>query len=165
MIKLFFKTAIYRLQKDTFHSFLNIGGLALGLVAFLYIATYTFHEISYDSFHSKADRISRCVAHIKLGETDLNIPRSETPLAGTAKNDFPEIEEAIRLYPLTEIITQYKDKKFVESEICYADVELFDVFDFKLLEGDPKTALMESNTIVLGKEVALKYFGDEDPMG
>lgn len=165
MIKLFLKTAIYRLRKDAFHSFLNIGGLALGLVAFLYIAAYTFHEISYDSFHSKSDRISRCVAHIKLGETDLNLSTSETPLAAAAKNDFPEIEEAIRLYPLTEIITHYKDKKFVESEICYADVELFDVFDFKLLEGNPKTALRESNTIVLGKEVALKYFGDENPMG
>ncbi|MBT3382527.1 MAG: FtsX-like permease family protein [Prolixibacteraceae bacterium] len=165
MIKLFLKTAIYRLRKDKFHSFLNIGGLALGLVAFLYIATYTFHEISYDSFHSKADRIYRCVAHIKLGERALDIPRSETPLAAAAKNDFPEIEEAIRLYPLTEIITRYKEKKFVESEICYADVELFDVFDFKLLEGNPKTALGEPNSIVLGKEVALKYFGDENPMG
>lgn len=165
MIKLFLKTAIYRLLKNKFHSFLNIGGLALGLVAFLYIVTYTFHELSYDSFHSKADRISRCVAHIKLGETDLHIPRSETPLAAVAKKDFPEIEEAIRLYPLAEIITRYKDKKFVESEICYADVELFDVFDLKLLEGNPKTALRESNTIILEKEVALKYFGDENPMG
>ena len=165
MIKLFLKTAIFHLRKNKFHSFLNIGGLALGLVAFLYIATYTFHEISYDSFHSKADRISRCVAHIKLGETVLDIPTSETPLAAAAKNDFPEVEEAIRLYPLTEIITHYKDKKFVESEICYSDVELFDVFDFKLLEGNPKTALRESNTIVLGKKVALKYFGDENPMG
>lgn len=165
MIKSFLKTAIYRLRKDMFHSFLNIGGLALGLVAFLYIATYTFYEISYDSFHTKADRIYRCVVHLKFGETVLDIPRSETPLAAAAKNDFPEIEEAIRLYPLTEIITHYKDKKYVESEICYADVELFDVFDFKLLEGNPKTALRESNTIVLGKEVALKYFGDENPMG
>ena len=165
MFKLFLKTAIYRLRKNKFHSFLNIGGLALGLVAFLYIVTYTFHELSYDSFHSKADRISRCVAHIKLGETALNIPRSETPLAAAAKNDFPEVEEAIRLYPLTEIITHYKDKKFVESEICYADAELFDVFDFKLLEGNPKTALRESNTIILGKKVARRYFGDENPMG
>jgi len=164
MIKLFLKTAIYRLRKNKFHSFLNIGGLALGLVAFLYIATYTFHEISYDSFHSKADRIYRCVAHVKMGEIAKDLSDSETPLAGAAKNDFPEIEEAIRLYPLTEIITHYKDKKFVESEICYADVELFDVFDFKLLEGNPKTALKESNTIVLGKEVAHKYFGDENPM-
>lgn len=165
MIKIFLKTTIYHLRKNLLHSLLNIGGLSLGLVAFLYIATYTFHEISYDNFHSKADRISRCVAHIKLGEKALNIPRSETPMAAAAKNDFPEIEEAIRLYPLTEITTQYKDKKFVESEICYADVELFDVFDFKLLEGNPKTALRESNTIVLGKEVAHRYFGDENPMG
>ncbi len=165
MIKLFLKTAIYRLQNNKFHSFLNIGGLALGLVAFLYIITFTFHELSYDNFHSKADRTYRCVAHIKLGETALHIPRSETPLAAAAKNDFPEIEEAIRLYPITEITTQYKDKKFVESEICYADVELFDVFDFKLLEGDLETALRESNTIVLGKEVAVKYFGDENPIG
>jgi len=165
MIKLFLKTAIYRLQNNKFYSFLNIGGLALGLVAFLYIITYTFHEFSYDSFHSKADRTYRCVAHIKLGETALHIPRSESPLAAAAKNDFPEIEEAVRLYPLTEITTYYNDKKFVESEICYADAELFDVFDFKLLEGDPETALKESNTIVLGKEVAFKYFGDENPIG
>jgi len=165
MIKLFFKTAIYHLRKDLFHSFLNIGGLSLGLVAFLYIATYTFHEISYDNFHSKADRIYRCVAHVKMGETAQNIPRSEIPLAAAAKNDFPEVEEAVRLYPISEIITRYKEKKFVESEICYADAEFFDVFDFKLLEGNPKTALLEPNSIILEKEVALKYFGDENPMG
>ncbi|NQU88197.1 MAG: ABC transporter permease [Mariniphaga sp.] len=165
MIKLFLKTAIYRLRKDMFHSFLNIGGLALGLVAFLYIATYTFHEISYDGFHAKADRTYRCVTYVKMGETAQNISKSEIPLAAAAKNDLPEIEDAVRLYPLNEIITRYNEKKFIENEICYADVNVFNVFDFKLLEGDPKTALGEPNSIILEKEVALKYFGDENPMG
>jgi putative ABC transport system permease protein len=165
MFKLFLKTAIRNLLKDKFHSFLNITGLALGLVAFLYIATFTFHEISFDNFHSKANRIYRCVAFIKLGETAMNIPRSESPLAAAMKNDLPAVEASVRLYPNYNVNTLCNEKKFTEKEIWYADANVFEVFDFKLLEGDPKTALSSPNTILLTKYAAQKYFGNESPMG
>lgn len=165
MFKLFFKTAIRNLLKDKIHSFLNIAGLALGLSAFLYIATYIFHETSYDSFHSKADRIYRSVADLKLGEEVTIWTGSEIALAEAAKNDLPEVEASVRVYFLHNITVRYQEKKIVEPSILYADANLFDVFDFQLLEGNAEKVLSQPFSILLTKKTALKYFDNENPIG
>jgi putative ABC transport system permease protein len=165
MFKYFVLQTFRKIQKDKYYAFMNILGLAIGIAAFLYIATFTFHEISFDNFHSKADRIFRCVSHIKLRETTEDITRSELPLAETAQKELPEIEAATRLYPNYNVNTSCNDKKFIEKEIWYADPNIFDVFDFRLLEGDSKSVLSKPNSIVLTKNMALKYFNDVSPVG
>ena len=165
MFKFFYKTFTRNLRRDKLHTFLNIAGLALGFAAFLYIVTYIFHETSYDSFHEKSDRLFRCVQHLKLGQEPIYESQSEPVLATVAKNELSEVEDAVRLYSQHDIITQYKDNKFTENEIWYADGNIFKIFDFKLLEGDPETVLSKPNAILLTKKAALKYFGDEDAIG
>ena len=165
MIKLFITLTIRNIQKHKLYSFLNIFGLAVGMAAFLFIATFTFHELSFDSFHSKSDRIYRVVSHIKMGETSENTPRSELPLAIAAKNDLPEVEASVRLYSVYNINTLYNEKKFIERAIWYSDPNVFDVFDFTLLEGDTKTALSNPNSILLTKDAAMKYFDTEHAVG
>lgn len=151
--------------KDKVYSFMNIFGLALGLSAFIYIASMTFYERSFDSFHSKADRTFRCVASVKLSETGENLPRSEYPLAAAIRNEMPEVEASTRLYLENEVFVQSQENKFIEKEVWYADADVFDVFDFKLIEGDPSQALTSPQTVLLTPASALKYFGKEDPIG
>ena len=165
MIKLFFKTTIRYIFKNKLYSFLNIFGLALGLAAFIYIATYVSFETNFDQFHANANRIYRCVAFSKIGETLECIPRSEYPLAEALKSEIPEVQTATRLFVNENIYTRYKDNKFIEKRIWFADPNLFDVFDFKLVEGDKATALSNPNTILLTKRAVEKYFGNENPMG
>ncbi len=165
MFNFFYKTFARNLLRDKLHAFLNIAGLALGFTAFLYIVTYIFHETSYDSFHEKSDRIFRSVQHIKLGQEPIYESQSEPVLATAARNELSEVEDAIRLYLQHDITTQYKDNKFTENEIWYADRNIFKIFDFKLLEGNTETALSKPNTILLTKKAVLKYFGNEDPIG
>jgi putative ABC transport system permease protein len=165
MIKLFLKTTIRNILKNKLYSFLNIFGLTLGLAAFVYISTYVFYETHFDQFHSKASRTFRCVTFAKMGETVECIPRSEYPLANALKNELPEIQTATRLFVRDHIYTRYKDKKFIESNIWYADPNLLDVFDFKLVRGDKTTVLANPNTILLTKKAVLKYFGNENPIG
>jgi len=165
MIRHFLKISFRNIIKYPIYSIINIFGLAIGLAAFLYIATYSFHEISFDSFHSKADRIYRVVSHVKMGETREDITRSELPLATAAKNDLPEVEASVRLYPEYNINTIYNEKKFIEPQIWYSDPNVFDVFDFKLLDGNPRIALSKPNTIILTVDAARKYFDNEDPIG
>jgi putative ABC transport system permease protein len=165
MLKYFILLTIRRIQKDKYYAFMNILGLAIGIAAFLYIATYNFHEISFDNFHSKAERIFRCVSHVKLGETTEDMTRSELPLAETAQRELPEVEAATRLYLKYSVNTSCNDKKFIEKEIWYADPNIFDVFDFRLLEGDPKSVLAKPNSIILTKNMALKYFNEVNAVG
>ena len=165
MFKYFTLLIIRNIRKDKHYSFMNIFGLAIGMAAFLYIATNIFHEISFDNFHSKADRIYRCVSHVKMRETIEDIPRSELPLAETAIKELPEVEDAVRIYRTENVNTLSNNKKFIEKEIWYSDPNIFNVFDFHLLEGDPKSALSKPNSIVLTRNMALKYFNDENPIG
>lgn len=102
---------------------------------------------------------------LKFGDTEEITAFSEIPLAAAAMRDLPEVEAAVRLFSTSNIIARYKDKKFIEDNFWYADSSLFKVFDFNLLEGDPKLALSQPNSILLSKEAAAKYFGDEDPVG
>ena len=165
MIKLFLKITIRNILKNGAYSIVNILGLALGLAAFLYITTYVLYETNYDSFHSKADRTYRCVTKARLGETSQNFIISEAPLAETLARELPEVETATRLYRIPNIFTKYIDKEFNEENIYYADANVFDVFDFKIIEGDKMSALSQPNSILLSQKVAEKYFGEENPIG
>ncbi len=165
MVIYFLKTAIRNINRHRYHSFLNITGLAIGFTAFIYITAYLVNELSYDNFFSKKDRIFRSVMTLKFGDTEEITAFSEIPLAAAAKRDLPEVEESVRLFSINNIITRYNDKKIVEDKLWYADSTLFKVFDFKLLKGDPNSALSQPNSILLSKEASARYFGNEDPIG
>src|SRR5690606_16953281 len=60
---------------------------------------------------------------------------------------------------------KYDDKVFAEERLYLADSNFFQFFSYKLLLGDPGTALKEPNSIVLSEDLATKYFGTEDPLG
>ena len=98
MIKRFILSVIRNISKDVYQSALNIIGLTLGLTAVIFISTYVYNETTFDTFNSKANRIYRIVADVKVGETEQFIAKSENPMAPTVKNDLPEVEEATRLY-------------------------------------------------------------------
>ena len=165
MIKLFIIPAIRKLKKDKFYFFLNISGLALGLAAFLFIATIIFHELSFDRYHSKSDHIYRCVAFLKMGDNESKFTHSEIPLAQAAMNELPEVEQATRIVPVKNIVVYQNNIKFIEDEIWYADANVFNVFDFELIDGNKATALSEPNSILLSEKAAQKYFGNDSPIG
>lgn len=165
MLKILFKTAIRNIRKDLYQSILNIVGLLLGFAAFLYITTYFFHELSFDKYHSKADQIHRCVTKVKLGETKQILSTSEVPLALAVKSGLPEIEDATRLYFNKDVTVKVDENKYIEDIFWYADENVFQVFDFELLEGDKRTALSKPNSVIVSRDFGEKYFGTTNPIG
>ncbi|HZX60104.1 MAG TPA: ABC transporter permease, partial [Mucilaginibacter sp.] len=166
MFKNYFKVAFRGLRKNKFSSFINIFGLSIGLSSCLLIVLYVSHEISYDKFQQKGDRIARVIMEYKFdgaGESKAG-DFTSTKVAPTFKRVFPEVENAVRMDLRTRPIL-YKDRFFNENNIMFADQSFFDMFDFKLLKGDPKTAISEPNEIVFTQTSAKKYFGNEDPLG
>ena len=158
MLKNYFKIAFRNFKKRRGYAFINVAGLAVGMACCLLIALFVRHERSYDRYHEQADRIFRLVEERA---------RVGAPFAPALLNEFPEVEQAVRLHHMfwTTPLLQAGERGFYEDRIFFADSSLFDVFSFRLLRGDPKTALAAPFSMILTEAMAAKYFGDADPMG
>ncbi len=164
MFKNYFKIALRNLWKHRVFSFIIILGLSVGMTACFLIYLYVSFETSYDDFNSKADRIYRVVTDIKTPSDMLHWSSTSGPMAINMRNDFPEVESAIRI-SYQSFLVKKGDIKFQEKNTIMADSTLFNIFDFPLIYGDKKTALKEPMSIVLSQTAAKKYFGDENPVG
>jgi len=129
------------------------------------IFLYIQDELSYDQFHEKANRIYRICSHIKVGDTIIDQTQTPAILPIILKNDFPEVEQTVKMGFPINASCQYEDKIFMESRILPADSTFFDVFSFNLITGDKKNILNKPNDIVISEATAHKYFGNEDPIG
>ena len=167
MIHNYLKIALRNMFGQKVYSFINVFGLAVGMAATILIALYVQNELSYDKYHENADRIYR-VSREWLnedGESSLHLGHVAPPFAPLIENDFEGVvQQAVRFMSGYGPLMTYKDKKFEEDAFFFADADIFEVFSWKLLKGDPKTALQEPFTIVLSESTAQKYFGDEDPL-
>ncbi len=87
--------------------------------------------MSYDKFHSKADRIYRVVADVITPTEMETTGRATTPIGPTMKKDFPEVEDAVRL-GTGQFLVRKDNKRFQEENSVLADSSLFSIFDFSL---------------------------------
>lgn len=164
MFKNYFITSVRALRRNKEFSVINIAGLAVGLAAFSLIAFYVFYELSFDRYHQKADRIYRIVENLRTENELLFQSTSSPPMGPHLLKDFPEVESYVRLQNWN-LLAERKGVSSYESDSYIADSTIFDIFSFKLLKGDKKTALREPFSIVLTETMAKKYFRDEDPLG
>ncbi len=167
MVKNYFKVAMRNLYKHKGYAFINILGLAVGIAASVLIFLYVTYELSYDTFHEKADRIYRIKADWS-NKGDSRIHQLGTPfvLAETIRENYPQAEAVTQISgPLGDVILKYEDTAFKETEVFCAEPSFFDVFSFHLLEGSPETCLQDPHMMVMTQSLAERYFGDEDPLG
>jgi len=80
------------------------------------------------------------------------------------KASFPEVQSITRVIPANVLVVK-GDIKFQQENALWADSSFFSIFDFPLKFGDPKTALIEPNSIVFSETAARKYFGNTNPVG
>jgi putative ABC transport system permease protein len=165
MLKNYLKIAVRNFVKHKLYSFINICGLAIGLACALFIMLWVRDEISFDRFHKNADTIYRMNWDFKFNNNEGIGPGTPPPLAAMLAREVPGIAAATRLRNIASTVVRSEDQFFAESGIVAADSNLFDLFDFYLQLGDPKTALMAPNSVVLTEETARKYFGNEPAVG
>ncbi len=166
MFKNYFKIALRNIFRHKGYSFINISGLAIGMACCLLILVFIQDELSYDKYHEKADRIYRVVIEWfnSDGSTSLYLGHVAPPYKDLLVTDFGEIESAVRFREIGSIIGSRGEKKYEENRFFFAEESAFDIFDIPFILGDPETALSEPGTIILTKNTAFKYFGDEDPI-
>jgi len=160
MIKNLLLVALRNFKRDKWYSLLNILGLTIGITFSLFLIFYIQDELSYDRYHEKADRIFRVESYIKEPEKDtLKWVSTPFPMAPALSKDYPEVEEAVRLVGNGNILYKKGELSLYQDKVFFADSNVFRVFTHPFLEGDPKTALVAPNSMVLTQSVAEKYFG------
>ncbi len=166
MFKNYLKIAARNLLKHKVYSLINVLGLAIGMACCILILLYVQHELSYDRHHEKADQIYRVAADLKFGGNHFQLAVAPAPLAETLVRDFPEVMAAARFRDYgSALVKKSGEQNFKEERVIFADNAVFDIFTIPMLAGDPKTALLAPNTLVINQSTAQKYFGKSDPLG
>lgn len=144
--------------------FFNFIGLTIGLTSFLLILLFVRFEFSFDRYHKETDSIFRVIVdthEFYRGKDQVSV--TPAPLAAAIKNEFPEVEEAVKIRE-QGVLIRHKEQIFSET-VIYADPEILDLFTFPIVSGDKKTAMKAPYSLLLTRQSAEKYFGDQDPIG
>ncbi|HWA35180.1 MAG TPA: ABC transporter permease, partial [Cyclobacteriaceae bacterium] len=169
MVRNTWKIMLRNLRKHSSHAIINVAGLALGLTCFIVVVVYVKHELGYDTAFTKSSSLYRVTMSSTVGGTDNFIPTSYPTLGPEIQSRFPEVESFTRIfnYKYTRMIPTFRfdDRIFYEDKVIFADSNFFRLFDFPFVAGNPATALVHPNAVVLTESIARKYFGDADPLG
>ena len=164
MITHFVKVALRSLMRHKVYSSLNIIGLALGMACSILILLYVRFELSYDRYHENADRLYRLATRVEGASYD-GIAKVTGPWGPAVKQELPEVEEIARFVFFGQTLMERGEQRLYETGGLFADPAVFSMFSFPFLKGDKSTALLEPNTMVLTRELAERYFGEDDPFG
>ncbi|MBC5773151.1 ABC transporter permease [Pontibacter sp. KCTC 32443] len=172
MLKIYFLTAIRSLLRNKSYTILNIAGLALGITCSILLFLVIKYELSYDTFHTKGDRIYRVIMNFKAeGEIQpqASIP---VPVTKVLRENNPGVELVTQVYGDIEgqITVPARNgnppKHFRETApIAFVEPGFFEMFSFDTGNADFTKPLSEPNNIILTKTLADKYFPEGDAVG
>lgn len=165
------KIAVRNISRHKIYSAIKVAGFALGIACCLLLLLYVNHEMSYDRHVPDAERIYKACHYFHVGDNEGMGSATPPALGPTMKTDFPEVEMAGRLNPYFNDAGTNLFRKLGAAEntyeegFVYADQEWVDLFALTFAKGDPATALLEPNTLVISSKMAAKHFGSANPIG
>jgi putative ABC transport system permease protein len=165
MLRNYLLVALRNLLKHRLYSFINIGGLAVGLAACLLILLFVTDELSYDRWLPRSERLALFETEIRVpGRDIIEFGGSPGPLGPALAKDFStDVEQVTRVYHTNESV-KIGDRQFL-TKVSYVDPNYFQVLDLPAVEGDRAKALANASSIALTRKQARIYFGDEPALG
>ena len=160
MILRIFKTTFRSLFQRKNHSILNILGISIGLASTFLLTIWIFDEISYDLFHENGNRIYRVMRHVYSGDQINTSNRVTWNIADELKERYPEVEDVAVITPSTNLVLDQDDLS-VREWGRYATTNFFEMFSWRLIQGEPSMVLQDNKSIVISRSLAEKYFGND----
>ncbi|HLF35642.1 MAG TPA: ABC transporter permease, partial [Cyclobacteriaceae bacterium] len=165
MLNNLIKISFRNLINGKFYTLINVLGLTLGISCSLFLLFFVLDELSYDRFFDKGKDIYRVVTHITETDNQFTWSVAQIPFAPAAKRDYPEVDQYVRINQAGRLMFKKGEDNLYEENIAYSDSVIFQVFSFQFLSGDRVTCLYEPNSIVLTRDLAMKYFDKVDAAG
>jgi putative ABC transport system permease protein len=164
MFRNYITTALRALNRNKAHTIINVTGLSVGIACCLLIALFVRDELTFDTFHSRADRIYRVYAIEDWGENQRFIDvATPFPMGPALKSHLDEVELMVRIH---NVPTQVKTESEQFSEaLTIAGEDFLKMFDFKLLRSYKHNALGAQTSVLLTQSAVKRFFGDKDPLG
>ncbi len=170
LIKNYLKITRRNLIRKKGYSFINISGLTLGFTCFILIIMYVSYELSFDKFYANSESIYRITDDCTMAGTKRHYAVVPGAIAPAASEDIPEVVSSVRIFNMLRgeeqtALVNYNNRTFEEGEIIVADSSIFNIFSFKFIYGDHKTALIDPGSVVITESTAHRIFGEIDPIG
>jgi putative ABC transport system permease protein len=161
MFKNYFKTAIRQLTRNRLFSALNILGLATGLCGSIFIFLWVQDELSFDRQGPQPETVFRL--NTVLGGTHVaTTPIGMAPFLGRT---LPEVKQVVRVYPSDPQLVTHGEKRFMEKRIFFADSNFQQIFNWPIVQGDPRHIFAAKDQVLITERTAARYFGDKDAIG
>jgi putative ABC transport system permease protein len=166
MVRHFVKIALRNLERNKAYALINVLCLALGITCAILTFELIKYHLSFDTFHSKSDRIYRIT--IELHQEGISrAPNVPQPIGKAFRDDYTFSEKVSMVYSISDklvAIPSSEGKKKFKENIAFAEREFFEILNFPLIQGDKNTIMTEPNTAIVTKRIAEKYFGDQNPI-
>jgi len=160
------KTGYRNAVRNRIYTFLNLGGLIVGIVSFLFVTSYILDELSYDGYHPDVERLFRITDEMKFDD-DLKpsaiIPSGWSDGFGTS---IPEISTIGRIRQASRFnpIVKYVDRVFTENHFIFMDSTMLNIFHYEFIHKKPGNPLTYPDAILITEEMVSKYFGANNPL-
>lgn len=167
MIPLSLRLVLRSIRKSPVFNLLSILCLTTGMVTVILVYLWIRDEMSYDSFHPKSASLYRFTIKVEDKERGYysHFARSYFPWVFEMKEKVPGIQEMARLAIRKNYVVKTSEDEVFNADLIQSDPQVFSVFHFSFLRGDPSTAFEKPYSVILTKPVAEKYFGKKDPLG
>ncbi len=171
MLTYFIKVTLRKMYREKLYTIINVAGLSLGIACCLILGLFLHNELTYDQHHKKYKNIYRIAASdLSPNGGERKLALTSHALAPVLKKENAEIIDYVRIYPISlsddpGIPVYSGDDVFFWNDVCIADDNVFEVFTYDIIYGNPKTALVDPNSVAVSESFARKYFGDENPIG
>ena len=166
MVKKYLRLSVKSIIKQGQHSFISAISLSVALSCSILILLYIQYEFSFDRYHEQAGRIYRIITkqegHSYMGSDRFAVTAG--PLKEAIARDLPEIKYSTKC-KINSHTLEYNGSLFNENGFLYTDTDFLKIFTFPVIEGNPSEELKEPYTLFITREMASKYFGDDDPVG
>ena len=160
MLKSHITIAFRTIKKQKVHTFINIVGLALGLLCSFFVYLWVQDEIKHNRFLDDVDQVHVAFRNIETSEGISTWPSTPKPLAEELKSTYPEIREATNTFWEMEFVVTLNEQNFRE-EGTFASEGFFQVFAFPFIQGSPESALQDESSVVITDRTARKLFGED----
>ena len=163
MNRINFLLSLRQIWKNKSIAFINIGGLTLGILAYVFIMEYVGFEINYNKTFPKYQSIYRM---IESGEESSSyLPPGLGPLFA---DEFSNIQSFTRVIAsvgdgVIKVLGQEEPKVFRIENSAYVDQTFLDYFNSNILIGQPN--LSAPQTTILSRKLAKKLFDEQNPIG
>jgi putative ABC transport system permease protein len=164
MFKNLLKHSLRSFRRQRAYIIINILGLSIGIACSLVISLYVISEASYDKYNVKKDRIFRLILNGKIGGQEITGAYTPPPMGKTLAQEFPEVEDFLRMNGWGPTIAEYNSQTFTEDHVLAVDSSFFNFFSIPILKGDAQNLLNAPHKAVLSESTAKKIFGAENPI-